>query len=89
MSIRIRLDFQAREEAKMERMTFDEMKKKYKDEWLLIGDCETNESTELVRGMVIDRAPRRSVIHKKQLDVQESAAVLYAGEIAKDEVSML
>ncbi|MCD6334745.1 MAG: hypothetical protein J7M27_05370 [Candidatus Latescibacteria bacterium] len=73
----------------MERMTFDEMKKKYKDEWLLIRDCEINENTELVCGMVIDHDPRRSVIHKKQLDVQESEAVLYAGEIAKDEVFML
>ena len=73
----------------MERMTFSEMKKKYKDEWLLIGDCEINENTELVRGIVIDHDPRRSVIHKKQLELKESAAVLYAGEIAKDEVFVL
>ena len=44
---------QEKEQGKTERMTFNEMKKKYKDEWLLIGDCEIDDDTELASGVVI------------------------------------
>ena len=35
-----------------ERMTWEEMKKKYPSEWLMIIDCEDDESGHLISGIV-------------------------------------
>ncbi|MBI4530448.1 MAG: hypothetical protein HY709_02900 [Candidatus Latescibacteria bacterium] len=73
----------------MERLTFDEMKRRYPDEWLLIEDCEFNDVTQLISGVVIAHHPQRSVIHKQQLTMDGALAVVYSGEIGKDKIYML
>ena len=47
-----------------ERMTFEEMAKKYPDEWLFIVDCEHSASTELISGIVAVHSPSRDVINE-------------------------
>ena len=47
-----------------ERMTFEEMAKKYPDEWLFIVDCEHSASTELISGIVAVHSLSRDIINK-------------------------
>jgi hypothetical protein len=73
----------------LERLTFDEMKRCYPDEWLLVRDCELNEVMQLVSGVVVAHHPQRSVIHRQQLTMDGALAVVYSGAIAKDEIYVL
>jgi hypothetical protein len=73
----------------LERLTFDEMKRCYPDEWLLVRDCELNEVMQLVSGVVVAHHPQRSVIHRQQLTMDDALAVVYSGAIAKDEIYVL
>ena len=73
----------------LERLSFDEMRRRYPDEWLLVRDCEFNEAMQLVRGIVVAHHPQRSIIHGQQLTMDGALAVVYSGEIAKDETYIL
>ncbi len=48
--------------------TIEEMRAAYPDEWVLIVDCEYDESRKLVRGRVAAHSPRRSDVHKEMLN---------------------
>lgn len=72
-----------------EQLTFDEMQRLYPDEWLLIGECVLNEATQLVRGVILAHHPQRSVIHKQQLTIGGTLAIVYSGAIAKDKIYLL
>lgn len=73
----------------MERLTFEEMRRRHPDEWLLVRDCEINELMQLVSGIVVAHHPQRSIIHRQQLTMDGALAVVYSGEIAKDEIYVL
>ena len=73
----------------LERLTVDGMRRRYPDEWLLVRDCEFNDVMQLVSGIVVSHHPQRSIIHKQQLTMGGALAVVYSGEIAKDEIYML
>jgi hypothetical protein len=73
----------------LERLTFDEMKHCYPDEWLLVRDCEVNEVMQLVGGVVVAHHQQRSVIHRQQLTMDGALAVVHSGGIAKDEIYVL
>jgi len=75
---------------KEEKLSLAEMKKRYKNEWLLIANYETNDAKQVQRGIVIAHSPQREVIYKKMMEMKGSdLAIEYTGEIAKDEVYML
>ena len=63
-----------------ERMTFEEMAKKYPDEWLFIVDCEHSASTELISGIVAVHSPSRDVINKASAKYKGGAAIRYTGK---------
>ena len=63
-----------------ERMTFEEMAKKYPDEWLFIVDCEHSTSTELISGIVAVHSPSRDVINKASAEYKGGAAIRYTGK---------
>ena len=63
-----------------ERMTFEEMVKKYPDQWLFIVDCEHSASTELISGIVAVHSPTRDVINEASAKYKGGAAIRYTGK---------
>ena len=64
-----------------ERMTFEEMVKKYPDQWLFIVDCEHSASTELISGIVAVHSPTRDVINEASAKYKGGAAIRYTGRM--------
>ena len=64
---------------KQERLTINEMVQQYPDEWLFIVDCEHNESTELISGIVAVHSPSRDIIKKASAEYKGGAAIRYTG----------
>ena len=64
-----------------DKLSWDEVRAKYPDEWVILVDLVVNETTDVTAGRVYDHSPDRSYIHEKQLDVRQDAAVLYTGKL--------
>jgi len=64
-------------------MKIKELKKEYKDEWLLIKVEKTNELNEPVEGELIAHSKRRDEIYDKMKTVEGHTYTVYAGEIPK------
>lgn len=64
-----------------DKLTWDEIKAKYPDEWVILVDLDVNETTDVTAGRVHDHSPDRDYIHEKQLTVRENAAVLFTGKL--------
>lgn len=61
------------------KMTWQEMKKSYPDEWLLIVDFETDESGRLQRGIVERHSPDMDEV-AKQPRLHKPTAFRYTGK---------
>jgi len=61
------------------KMTWDEMKKEFPDEWLLIVDYETDESGHLLSGVVKRHSKDKDVVYARPA-LKKSAAFRYTGE---------
>lgn len=66
----------------------EKIKKKYKRQWLLIADYETDNVGHLIRGRVIAHSKKRDDIYKKQMKYKRPLAIRYSGPIPKDLVVM-
>ncbi|MBI4864362.1 MAG: hypothetical protein HY815_29500 [Candidatus Riflebacteria bacterium] len=70
-----------------EKLTWDEIKKRYPDErypdeWVILTDCDVNQTTDVTAGRVYDHGPDKNYIHDKLMDVQEDdTAILYTGRL--------
>ena len=60
----------------------------YPDEWVLIVDCERDESRKVVRGRVAAHSARRSDVYK-QIPRHTGGAIRYFGEVPADVCYML
>ena len=67
-----------------ERMTLEEMEDKYPDEWLFIIDCEINENTELLSGIVAVHSNYEDDIHEASMRYKGGAEVHYTGGLRDD-----
>jgi len=65
-------------------MKIDEIKKKYKDEWVLIEVLKVDEFGAPVEGEVIAHSESRDEIYEKQRKMKEDLAIIYTGEIPKE-----
>lgn len=63
----------------MQRMTWDEMKAKYPDEWLLITDFEADGSGNVISGIVERHSPDDTEVFKLP-SVGKNCAFKYTGE---------
>ncbi len=69
-----------------ERMTVEEMSKKYPNEWLFIIDPETRENTtHLVSGIVQIHSKSRDDVHKASREFKGDAAIKFTGDDASQE----
>lgn len=67
-----------------ERLTLEEMEEKYTDEWLFIVDCEINENTELLSGIVAAHSKSEDDIHAVSMHYKGGAAIHYTGGLRDD-----
>ena len=65
-------------------MKIDEMKKKYKDEWVLIKVLKVDEFGAPVEGEVVAYSKSRDEIYEKQRKMKGDLAIIYTGEIPKE-----
>lgn len=64
--------------------TIEEIKKRYKDEWVLLRVLRLDELDRPVEGEVIAHSKVREEIYEKQRKAKGDIALLYTGEIPKE-----
>jgi hypothetical protein len=63
-----------------------EIETRYPSEWVLVGDPESDENLEIIRGTVLFHSPDRDEMYRKAIELRpKSAATLYTGALPEDE----
>lgn len=71
-------------------MTAREMKKRFASEWILVGNPQTNESLEVIKGTVLHHSRDRDEVYKKAIELRPRClAMLYTGRMPKDTAIIL
>ena len=65
----------------MKRMTYEEIKQKYPDEWVLLEDIEEDDSLNIISGIVVAHGPRRSDISKYMTKRPGNYGIRFTGEM--------
>jgi hypothetical protein len=65
----------------MQRMTYEEIKKTYPDEWVLIDDIEVDKFLEIVSGVVVAHSRSRDEIGRVMLENPGNYGIRYTGKI--------
>lgn len=72
------------------RRTVQEIRAAYEREWVLIVDCEFDESGRLVAGDVLVHSPHRSDIYARMAECRHKhCAVEYTGPFPRDYAALL
>ena len=74
---------------KQERLTIEEMERKYPDMWLFITHCEFSENTKLVAGVVSAYSKSRDEINDTSSKYEGGAAIRYTGSILDGRIYLL
>jgi hypothetical protein len=69
-------------------LTIDEMNERFPDEWVLIGDPETDASLEVLRGRVLYHGRDREEMYRSAaaLPVPKRFATHYTGDLFPDDM---
>lgn len=62
----------------------EQIKRRYPNEWLLITDYETDESTRVKTGKLAAHSKCRDEIHKKLSQYSGKRCIQYSGKLPKD-----
>ena len=65
-------------------MKIEEIKKKYRDMWVLIKVLEVDELGQPISGEVVAYSKSREEIYEKQRKMKGDLAIIYTGEIPKE-----
>lgn len=66
-------------------LTIEEMKSRYSNQWLLVGEPEVDENQNLIRGQVLAYSPDEYEIYNALSSVDvKSTAIEYTGSIPED-----
>ena len=72
------------------RQTIEEIRAAYPREWVLIVDCEEDESAQLVAGRVLAHSPHRRDVYVKLAEYKgKDCALEYTGPVPKDQAYLL
>jgi hypothetical protein len=66
-----------------EEMKIEDLKKKYKDEWLLIRITMTDEQDLAIEGEVLLHSKNRDEIYEAQKNLKDYLYITYSGEMPK------
>lgn len=64
-------------------MNIEEIKKKYKDEWLLIKVSVTDEQDQPIEGELFLHSKSRDEVYEAQKDLKDDLYITYSGELPK------
>ena len=64
-------------------MNIEELKKRYKDEWLLIKITKTGKQDRLIEGEVLLHSKNRDEIYEAQKNIKDYLYIAYSGEMPK------
>ena len=64
-------------------MNIEELKRKHKDEWLLIRITITDEQDRPLEGEVLLHSKNRDEIYEAQKDLRDDLYITYSGELPK------
>lgn len=64
-------------------MKIEDIKKKYKDEWVLVEVERADETDRPTEGNVIKHSKARDEIYEEQRSVKGDIAIIYTGKIPK------
>ena len=72
-------------------LTIDEINQRYPDQWVLIGEPQTDESLEVLRGKVLYHGKSREKMYKaaKALPSPKYFATHYSGELFDPDVAYI
>ena len=71
-------------------LTISEIEAKYDSEWVLIGDPETDDSTEIRSGRVLFHSKNRDEVYREAVALRPKRfAMLYVGKLPKDTAIVL
>lgn len=71
-------------------LTWEEIKRQYPDEWVLIDFSELDTTLQVVQGDVIAHSPRKADIDKKLLELEnERIAIEFTGEMPEEPAYLL
>jgi hypothetical protein len=64
-------------------MEIEKIKKKYKDEWLLIKITVADEKDQPIEGDVLLHSKSRDEVYEAQKDLKDDLYITYSGELPK------
>jgi hypothetical protein len=64
-------------------MEIEKIKKKYKDEWLLIKITMADEKDQPIEGDVLLHSKSRDEVYEAQKDLKDDLYITYSGELPK------
>jgi hypothetical protein len=71
-------------------LTVAEIESRYKSEWVLVEDPQTNEALEVLSGKVRFHSKDRDEVYRKAVELRPKGfAMLYTGTIPKDTAVVL
>ena len=63
-----------------EKLTWEEIKEQYPDEWVLVVDYERDPSTVVAAGRVLEHSADKKVIHERLRTLQQDSAIAFTGK---------
>jgi hypothetical protein len=71
-------------------MTLQEMEAEFDSEWILVGDPQTNEALEVVKGTVLCHSKDRDEVYSAAVKLRpKRSAIVYTGKMPPDAVIVL
>jgi hypothetical protein len=71
-------------------VTLAEIEDRYDAEWVVVGDAEFDERSQLVRGKVLFHSKSRDEVDRKDMELRPAAAAIhYTGHVPDDAAVVL
>lgn len=71
-------------------LTLAEMEERFKSEWILVENPETDEALEIIRGNVIFHSPDRDAVYRKGVELRpKDSAIVFTGEMPENTAIVL
>ena len=71
-------------------MTIQEIEKQFENEWVLVGDPETTETLEVIKGKILHHSRDRDEVYRKAVALRpKRSAILFTGQMPADTAIVL
>ncbi len=70
-------------------LTMPEIEARYPDQWILIGDPETDEALHVLRGTVLWHSPDRDEVYDKAIELRPRSSAFHCTKRLPDNVVII